>query len=156
MKTTLKEINEITGGNIYPTHYKKVGNEPDGFVSVFEKDLLYCCGQITESEAVKNSLTPALIYDQCFNGFITKLTANPKSSVLDWNHKLEHVDSEGREVVIYYHVENICENAQTDKETDAYVVDRVSFNGLNLIMNKHYERELLDSLNCINPLQIKF
>lgn len=96
--------------------------------------------------------TPALIYDNCFSDFLTKLTANTKSSQLDWCNKIGYIDSEDREVTIYYRSLNVCKDAQTDNECNSYQVERVTFNGEPLEMDSVYEREIIQHLNFLNPL----
>lgn len=79
-----------------------------------------------------------------------------KQALLDSCNRIHHIDSEDREVVIYYRLVNSPLSGQTDECCDQYTVDRVTHNGVNLPMDKHYENELVQSLNFLNPMQIKF
>lgn len=107
---------------------------------------------------MKNSNTPATVYDNCYSDFITKLTeqgiSRKRQSVLDSCHRLHYLDSELREVVIYYRVIDAPLNDQTDESADRYDVEQVTERGLKIEMDSIYESELLDHLNLLNPLEL--
>lgn len=100
----------------------------------------------------------ALAYDQSFSSFITKLTAQgisrTRQSILDSCHKIGYLDSEGREVTIYYRVVNECPNGQTDVPCDLYRVEQVKEGDNVLPLPGDYREECEQHLWLLNPMQI--
>lgn len=97
-------------------------------------------------------------YDFVFNDFINKLTtqgvSRNRQSVLDSCHKIGYIDTEDREVTIYYRVANVPNSPQTDECSDAYIVEQVKEGDNVLPLPSDYREECENHLWLLNPMQI--
>lgn len=99
-------------------------------------------------------------YANSLGDFTAKLLRDnmnrPRQSVLDTCYKIGYLDSEEREVVIYYRVINMPVSFQSEECRDGYTVEQVKHNGEVLPMDMDYEEECTLHLNLLNPMQIRF
>lgn len=63
-------------------------------------------------------------------------------------------DDLGREMEVYYRLEDLALNAQTDESRESYLIEQVKYCGKRVNLTTRGERNILEEINFINPDKI--